>query len=256
MKVLMAILLMVLMIGAAPAFAASDLADENSGYIDGYDDDGNYIGNYTVVDSSDLEDASSEYNNYVNESDQPDDTDNHNFSSSEVSDMPGEGSDHTGELDSSPVVNSTSIDAADDYIIIDSQDVLDILDEDNNYLFDESEVLNQPDEDNIGELNAADQLEGNEFCMITESEIEFEYNELSDLYSLNESIDDDTNELDTEADPLDDQSFEIEAISQIDTNCKPLIVTIVNGLCGVVQATLEGLCNVCMVLGNEFKITF
>ena len=94
MKLWMAIFLVILMIGVTPAFAAdspadqqsatstavkqingdkdvsqvtdsskdmvtsydvSNPADEDSSYIDGYDDDGNYIGNYMVVDPSDDE---------------------------------------------------------------------------------------------------------------------------------------------------------------------------------------------------------
>jgi hypothetical protein len=301
MKILMAILLVILMIGVTPAFAvdssansqtvtstaikgingdigdtsqvtdqsnedvvssfdASDMADGDSGYINGYDEDGNYIGNYTVVDPSNLIDTS---NNQL------DDTDNSIVSSFDVSDMHDEGSDYIDEPDISPVVNSASIDqfdeASDDDYTVDlldtpGEDAIYIEPDVSGYIVDESDVSDQPDEnDSFDELNT-DQLDEDEYYTVTELDIEFEYNELPDVNQLNESPDD-INELNngnyTVIDPSDDQLSESETTSQIDTNvppnCKPLILTIVNGLCGVVQATLEGVGNVCMVLGNELE---
>jgi hypothetical protein len=301
MKILMAILLVILMIGVTPAFAvdssansqtvtstaikgingdigdtsqvtdqsnedvvssfdASDMADGDSGYINGYDEDGNYIGNYTVVDPSNLIDTS---NNQL------DDTDNSIVSSFDVSDMHDEGSDYIDEPDISPVVNSASIDqfdeASDDDYTVDllytpGEDAIYIEPDVSGYIVDESEVSDQPDEnDSFDELNT-DQLDEDEYYTVTELDIEFEYNELPDVNQLNESPDD-INELNngnyTVIDPSDDQLSENETTSQIDTNvptnCKPLILTIVNGLCGVVQATLEGVGNVCVVLGNELE---
>ena len=242
------------------SFDASDMLDENSGYINGYDEDGNYIGNYTVVDPSNLIDTS---NNQL------DDTDNSIVSSFDVSDMHDDGNNYIDEPDISPVVNSASIDqfdeaSDDDYTV----DLLDTPGEDaiyiepnvSGYIVDESEVSDQPDEnDSFDELNT-DQLDEDEYYTVTELDIEFEYNELPDVNQLNESPDD-INELNngnyTVIDPSDDQLSENETTSQIDTNvptnCKPLILTIVNGLCGVVQATLDGVGNVCMVLGNELE---
>ena len=301
MKILMAILLVILMIGVTPAFAvdssansqtvtstaikgingdigdtsqvtdqsnedmvssfdASDMLDEDSGYINGYDEDGNYIGNYTVVDPSNLIDTS---NNQL------DDTDNSIVSSFDVSDMYDEGSDYIDEPDISPVVNSASIDqfdeASDDDYTVDlldapGEDAIYIEPDFSGYVVDESEVSDQPDEnDSFDELNT-DQLDEDEYYTVTELDIEFEYNELPDVNQLNESPDD-INELNngnyTVIDPSDDQLSENETTSQIDTNvptnCKPLILTIVNGLCGVVQATLDGVGNVCMILGNELE---
>ena len=301
MKILMAILLVILMIGVTPAFAvdssansqtvtstaikgingdigdtsqvtdqsnedmvssfdASDMLDEDSGYINGYDEDGNYIGNYTVVDPSNLIDTS---NNQL------DDTDNSIVSSFDVSDMYDEGSDYIDEPDISPVVNSASIDqfdeASDDDYTVDlldtpGEDAIYIEPDVSGYIVDESEVSDQPDEnDSFDELNT-DQLDEDEYYTVTELDIEFEYNELPDVNQLNESPDD-INELNngnyTVIDPSDDQLSENETTSQIDTNvpinCKPLILTIVNGLCGVLQATLDGVGNVCMILGNELE---
>jgi hypothetical protein len=304
MKILMAILLVILMIGVTPAFAvdssansqtvtstaikgingdiedtsqvtdqsnedmvssfdASDMADEDSGYIDGYDEDGNYIGNYDVVDPLNSE----------NMSDQPEDTNNSLVSSFDASNMPDEDSDYIDEPDSSHMVNSASIDQFDedddtefgnDYTI-DSLDTpgedVDYIGHDvNDYIVDESEVSDQPDEnDSFDELNT-DQFDEDEYYTVTELDIEFGYNESFDADQLNESPDD-VDELGngnyTIIDPSDDQLSENETTSQIDTNvptnCKPLILTIVNGLCGVVQATLEGVGNVCAVLENELE---
>ena len=301
MKILMAILLVILMIGVTPAFAvdssansqtvtstaikgingdigdtsqvtdqsnedmvssfdASDMLDEDSGYINGYDEDGNYIGNYTVVDPSNLIDTS---NNQL------DDTDNSIVSSFDVSDMHDDGNNYIDEPDISPVVNSASIDqfdeASDDDYTVDlldtpGEDAIYIEPDVSGYIVDESEVSDQPDEnDSFDELNT-DQLDEDEYYTVTELDIEFEYNGLPDVNQLNESPDD-INELNngnyTVIDPSDDQLSENETTSQIDTNvptnCKPLILTIVNGLCGVVQATLDGVGNVCMILGNELE---
>ena len=305
MKILMAILLVILMIGVTPAFAvdssansqtvtstaikgingdigdtsqvtdqsnedmvssfdASDMLDEDSGYINGYDEDGNYIGNYTVVDPSNLIDTS---NNQL------DDTDNSIVSSFDVSDMHDDGNNYIDEPDISPVVNSASIDqfeeASDEFnddYAVDSVDTpvknADYIGEPDisGYVADESEISDQPDKnDKLDEYNA-DQFGEDEYYTVMELDIEFEYNELPDVNQLNESPDD-IDELNngnyTVIDPSDDQLSENETTSQIDTNvptnCKPLILTIVNGLCGVVQATLEGVGNACMVLGNELE---
>ena len=299
----MAILLIILMVGVTPAFAAdssanpqtvtstaitelnsdikdvsqvtnqsnddvvssfdvSDMVDGDSGYIDGYDDDGNYIGNYDVIDPSN--------SGYM--SDQPEYT-NNPLSSFDASDMPDEDSDYIDEPDNSHVVNSASIDQFDedsddefdDDYTVDSldtpgEDVDYIKSDGSGYITDESEISDQPDgNDSFDELNT-DQLDGDEYYTVTELDIEFGYNESPDADQLNESPDD-INELDngnyTVIDSSDDQLSESETTSQIDTdvstNCKPLIVTIVNGLCGVVQATLEGIGNVCVVLGNELE---
>ncbi|MGB9977702.1 hypothetical protein [Methanobacterium sp.] len=262
MKVLMAVLLVILMIGVTPAFATDSVAykqniaptvvkeinggikcvsqvvaqpdnvinsvsnDASSGYIDGYDDDGNYIGNYAVVDSSDL----------IDTSDNPDGTDNYLVGSFNI---PGEDVNYIDEPDN--MVNSSSMDEFDDNL-----EALDTPDKDTDYIS-ELDESSQPDE-NINELNTDDM--DNEYDVITELDIEFEYNESSGVGELDESLDDDVGELDdgnyTVIDPSDVPSS--ETTSQIDTdvstNCKPLIVTIVNGLCGVVQATLERLGNV------------
>ena len=289
MKVLMAIFLVILMIGVAPAFAVdspadqqtaasttvkqinsgikdvsqvldssnndrvtsfdvSDPEDEDSGYIDGYDDDGNYIGNYTVIDPSDLECISD---------DQPDETDNYAVSSFNI---PGEDIEYIDEPDSNNMVESASMDEFDD-IGNDLLEILDTVDEDAGYL-DELDVSSPSDEDNFDELNADDQLDEDEYDIFTELSIEFGYDGPYDIDQLNESQDDDVNELDngncTVIDssdvPLSEDTSQIS--TNVSTNCKPLIVTIVNGLCGVVQATLEKLGNVCMILGNELETIF
>lgn len=213
------------------SFAVSDPADGDSGYIDGYDDDGNYIGNYMVVDSSD---------------DEPDEMDNYTVSSFN---MPGEDIEYIDEPDSSDIVDSASIDESDDS----GDDLLEITD-----TIDE-DAPNPDENDNFDELNEDDQFDEDGYVIVTELDIEFEDDDSSDVDQLNESLDGDVIDLDdgnyTVIDPADVPSSEIT--SQIDTNvsnnCKPLIVTIVNGLCGVVQATLEGLGNVCMILGNELE---
>ena len=97
--------------------------------------------------------------------------------------------------------------------------------------------------------------------IVTEVDIGSEYSGSFDIDQLNEGLDDNANELDnsnyTVIDPSDNQISD-ETTSQINadvpTNSKPLLLTIVNGLCGVVQATLERVDNVCMVLGNELEI--
>ncbi len=213
------------------SFAVSDPADEDSGYIDGYDDDGNYIGNYMVVDSSD---------------DEPDETDNYTVSSFN---MPGEDIEYIDEPDSSDIVDSASIDESDDS----GDDLLEITD-----TIDE-DAPNPDENDNFDELNEDDQFDEEGYIIVTELDIEFEDDDSSDVDQSNESLDGDVIELDdgnyTVIDPADVPSS--ETTSQIDTNvsnnCKPLTVTIVNGLCGVVQATLERLGNVCMILVNELE---
>ena len=289
MKVLMAIFLVILMIGVAPAFAVdspadqqtaasttvkqinsgikdvsqvldssnndrvtsfdvSDPEDEDSGYIDGYDDDGNYIGNYAVIDPSDLE---------CIPDDQPDETDDYTVSSFNI---PGEDIEYIDEPDSDNMVDSASMDEFDDTgngLL----EILDTVDEDAEYM-DEFDVSSPSDEDNFDELNADDQLDEDEYDIFTELSIEFGYDGPYDIDQLNESQDDDVNELDngncTVIDssdvPLSEDTSQIS--TNVSTNCKPLIVTIVNGLCGVVQATLEKLGNVCMILGNELETIF
>ncbi|WP_424354571.1 hypothetical protein [Methanobacterium sp. MBAC-LM] len=289
MKVLMAIFLVILMVGVAPAFAVDspadqqttasttvkqtnsgikdvsqvldssnndrvtsfdvpDPEDEDGGYIDGYDDDGNYIGNYTVIDPSDLEGISD---------DQPDETDDYTVSSFNI---PGEDIEYIDEPDSDNMVDSASMDEFDDNGN-DLLEILDTVDEDADYL-DEFDLSSPSDEDNFDELNADDQLDEDEYDMFTELSIEFGYDGPYDIDQLNESQDDDVNELDNgnctlidSSDvPLSEDTSQIS--TNVSTNCKPLIVTIVNGLCGVVQATLEELGNVCMILGNELETIF
>lgn len=271
MKLWMAIFLVILMIGVTPAFAAdspadqqaatsttfkqingdkdvsqvidsskdmvtsydvSNPADEDSSYIDGYDDDGNYIGNYMVVDPSD------------------DESDDYTVSSFN---MPGEDIEYIDEPDSSDIVDSASVDESDDDLL----EVADTIDEDTDYTDD---AQSHPDENNnFDELNEDDQFDEDGYNIVTELYIEFGDDDLSDVDQLNESLDGGVGELDdgnyTVVDPADVPSS--ETTSQIDTdvsnNCKPLIVTIVNGLCGLVQATLEELGNVCMILGNELE---
>ncbi len=232
------------------SFDASDLVDEDSGYIDGYDDEG-YIGNYIVVDPSNLADTSD---------DGSDETDDYTVDSF---DIPGEDSDYIDEYDNL-VVNLASIyqfdDSADEFDDdgTDSLDTLNTQYEDvdyidkpdvNDYIVDESDMSSPPNEENIDELN----LNGDEYYIVTELDFELEYGEPFDSDQLNESLD---NKLDTNytADPSDDRLSNGEITPQINTNvstnCKPLIVTIVNGLRGVVLATLEGVCNVLYGIGK------
>jgi hypothetical protein len=230
------------------SFDVPDPEDEDGGYIDGYDDDGNYIGNYTVIDPSDLEGISD---------DQPDETDDYTVSSFNI---PGEDIEYIDEPDSDNMVDSASMDEFDDNGN-DLLEILDTVDEDADYL-DEFDLSSPSDEDNFDELNADDQLDEDEYDMFTELSIEFGYDGPYDIDQLNESQDDDVNELDNgnctlidSSDvPLSEDTSQIS--TNVSTNCKPLIVTIVNGLCGVVQATLEELGNVCMILGNELETIF
>ena len=280
MKLWMAIFLVILMIGVTPAFAAdlpadqqaatstlvkqingdkdvsqvtdsskdmvtsydvSNPVDKDSSYIDGYDDDGNYIGNYMVVDPSD---------------DEPDETDNYTVSSFN---MPGEDIEYIDEPDSSYIVDSASVDESDNGTGDDLLEVADTIDEDTDYAAD---AQSHPDEnDNFDELNEDEQFDEDGYNIVTELDIEFEDDSSSDVDKLNESLDGEVIELDdgnyTVVDPADVPSSEITSQTDTDVsnNCKPLIVTIVNGLCGLVQATLEGLGNVCMILGNELETT-
>ena len=277
MKLWMAIFLVILMIGVTPTFAAdspadqqaatstavkqingdkdvsqvtdsskdmvtsydvSNPADEDSSYIDGYDDDGNYIGNYMVVNPSD---------------DESDETDNYTVSSFN---MPGEDIEYIDEPDSSDIVDSASVDESDNGTGDDLLEVADTINENTDYAAD---AQSHPDENNnFDELNEDDQFDEDGY-IVTELDIEFEDDDSSDVDQLNESLNGGVIELDdgnyTVVDPADVPLS--ETTSQIDTdvsnNCKPLIVTIVNGLCGLVQATLEGLGNVCMILGNELE---
>jgi len=229
------------------SFAVSDPADGDSGYIDGYDDDGNYIGNYMVVDQSDLEDTSD---------DQSDETNDYTVSSFNA---PGEDIEYIDELDDSNMDDSASMDEFDD-TGNDLLEVLDTVDEGTDYLGDVSSPSYE--NDNFDELNANDQFDGDGYYMFAELNIEFGYDGPYDIDQLNESQDEGVNELDKGKSTVIDSSDVplFEDTSQISTNvsanCKPLIVTIVNGLCGVVQATLEELGNVCMILGNELETIF
>ncbi len=280
MKVLMAIFIVILMIGVAPAFAANSPADqqtaaptavkqingniekafqvadpssedimassdesdlEDSDYIDGYDDEGNYIGNYIVVNPS---------------NDEPDEYTVSSFN------MTGDDIDYIDGPDSGNVPASTNIDEFDQYTDEDSLELGNTFDEDDDYTVEFDASTHTDENDNFDELNADDQFDEDGYDIFTELNIEFEDNGLLYIDQLNESQDWDVNELDdgnyAVVDPLDVPSS--EDTSQVDINvstpCKPLIVTIVNGLCGVVQATLQRLGNVCMILGNELETVF
>ena len=281
----MAILFIVLMIGVTPAFAAephadqqtvtsaavkvntdindtSDVSDGDSGYINGYDDDGDYISHYTVVGPSDS--TSDEDGDYVDElDDQSDDAGTAVVSSFGTPDIPDD--DYIDESDD--MINSTGIDedSSDEFDVDDGQigNSNDTVDEsdvsgdysdepDEGYITGELDVSTQPDENNSSDQLPDDQFDESGYYTGTEV-IEYD-----DPYAdqLNEDVD----ELDggnyTVVDSLDQQSGD-DSTSQVDENVsttsKPLIVTIVNGLCGAVQATLEGLGNVCVVLGNELE---
>ena len=289
-KILMAILFIVLMIGVTPAFAAeshadqqsvtsaavkanadindaSDVSDGDSGYINGYDDDGDYIGHYTVVGPSDS--TSDEDSDYVDElGDQSDDADTAVVSSFGAPDISDD--DYIGESDD--MINSTGMDegSGDEFDVIDANQIKDndndAVDEfdvscdyndefdDECYIIGELDMSTQPDENNSFDQLPEDQFDEGGYYAGTDV---IEYDD-SCINQLNEDLDD-VNELDggnyTVVDSLD-QSGD-ESTSQVDENVsatsKPLIVTIVNGLCGAVQATLEGLGNVCVVLGNELE---
>ncbi|OEC88730.1 hypothetical protein A9507_03345 [Methanobacterium sp. A39] len=229
------------------SFDVSDPEDEDSGYIDGYDDDGNYIGNYTVIDPSDLE---------CIPDDQLDETDDYTVSSFNI---PGEDIEYIDELYSNNMADSASMDEFDDEGN-DLLEVLDTVDEGTDYLGDVS--IPSYENDNFDELNANDQFDEDGYDMFTELNLEFGYDGPHDIDQLNESQDEGVNELDngnfTVIDssdvPLSEDTSQIS--TNVSANCKPLIVTIVNGLCGVVQATLEELGNVCMILGNELETIF
>ena len=279
MKIWMAIFLVILMIGVTPAFAADSTADqqtvsstaikqindnnkeiyqvtnsstgdvtafdvsgqvdENKGYIDGYDDDGNYIGEYIVVDPAD---------------NQPDETDNYTVSSFN---MPDENNTkYIDESNSSDMIDSESINNSNNDTGDDLSEVIDTIDE-NDDAFNAS---NHTDENgNFDGLNEDDQFDGDGYNIVTELDIEFEGNDSLDVDQLNESSCDDVNELDngndTVIDPSDVPLSEdtLQIYTNVSNNCKPLIVTIVNGLCGVVQATLKELGNVCVIFGNELE---
>ena len=214
---------------------ASDL--ENSGYIDEYDDDGNYIGNYIWVDSSDLSDTSD---------DELDEIDDYSVSSFNI---PGEYTDYLDEPDNVDTANFEDIDEFNEVNGDVSSEIVNMADGDVSAgLSDEN--------DNLNELNADDQFDGDGYDIFTGLEIEFEDN----VDELNEN--DDVDELDdgncVVFDPSDFPSSEDTSYidTNVSTNCKPLIVTIVNGLCGVVQATLRGLGNVCMICGNTLETIF
>lgn len=240
MKVLTVILLLVLMIGVTPAFAASSPADEqvvastavkganidiknvsseNSGFIDGYDD-GNYIGNYIVVDSSDTSNLPDEI---ADNNDQSDDNVVDLLDRSEDGDIYNV----VGSVDTTNIsdeVNEGYELKYDDYIVINSSDVSDRTDGDNNNT-DES----------------IDDENGN--YRVIESYNEFEYT----FELLNEN--DDADELDGDDYIVIDSSnqlFEDKTASQIDTNVPTftgghLLANLVDELCGVVQSILGGL---------------
>jgi hypothetical protein len=243
MKLLTTILLVVLMIGVTPAFAADSSADqqtvtstavketnsdigdgllvtdqsddgqvdpldETSGYMDEYDDNGDYVGDYVVVDSSDESDISGEDGDYSDESDEG--------SYDQVSDE----SDDIG-----------------DYIVVDSPDMSDQPDDNGDYI----------------DLSTDEQSDDNGDFTAVEIDDEFE---LGDIDQLDESFEGSTDELDEGDYTVIDSNDQSETISQIDTNIsidtgKPLLVTLINELCGVVQCTLEGVDTICAVLGNE-----
>lgn len=280
MKIWMAIFLVILMIGVTPAFAVDSTAnqqtvsstaikqinsnnkeiyqstnsstsdvtafdvssqvDENEGYIDGYDDDGNYIGDYIVVDPAD---------------NQPDETDNYTVSSFN---MPDENNTkYIDEPDSGDMIDSESINDSNNDTGDDSSEVIDTIDE-NDDAFNASSHTDE--NGNFNGLDEDDQFDEDEyFSIITELDIEFEGNDSLDVDQLNESSCDDVNELDngndTVIDPSDVPLSEdtLQIYTNVSNNCKPLIVTIVNGLCGVVQATLKELGNVCVIFGNELE---
>jgi hypothetical protein len=220
MKLLMMILLVVLMVGVTPAFAADSSADqqtvtstavketnsdigdelsvtdqsddivadpsEDSGYIDEYDDNGDYIGNYIVVDSSDASDISEEDGDYSDELNEDNDT------------------------------------------VIDLSDVSD-----------QSNEVNDDYSDELDEIN-------DEF-------------EPGDIDQLDESFDDSIDELGEGNYTVIDSNDQSGTISQIDTDIptdigEPILVTLVNELCGVVRSTLEGVDTICAVLGNELEM--
>ena len=277
MKVLMAVLLVILMIGVTPAFAAdssvnqqtvtstavketsndisdaSDLTGEDSGYIDGYDDDGNYIGQYIVVDPSDYAETSNEDSTNADESDN-----SQMVNSASIDQFDEDNNDEFNADDTNQPDNNG------DYLAVDELNAPDIsdgneFDDSGNYTVNELDVPDQPDENDNYQLTDDNQLDENGDYITTEIYFEFEYNEYPDINHLNEDLDD--NELcDGNYSMIklsNDQLSEGETAPQIDTNvstnCKPLLLTIVNGLCGVVQATLKGVGNVCMVLGNDFE---
>ena len=278
MKIWMAIFLVILMIGVTPSFAADSTADqqtvsstaikqinsnnkeiyqatnsstsdvtafdvsgqvdENEGYIDGYDDDGNYIGDYIVVDPAD---------------NQPNESDNYTVSSFN---MPDENNTKYIDESDSDMIDSESINNSNKDTGDDLSEVIDTIDEN----VDAFNASNHTDEnDNFDGLNEDDQFDEDEYNIVTELDIEFEDNESLDADQLSEGSCDDVNELDNGNDTVIDPSDVLlsEDTLQIDTNvsnnCKPLIVTIVNGLCGVVQATLKELGNVCVIFGNELE---
>lgn len=225
--------------GNVTAFDISGQVNESKGYIDGYDDDGNYIGDYIVVDPAD---------------NQPDETDNYIVSSFN---MPDENNTkYIDKPDNSDMIDSESINNSNNDTGDDLSEVIDTIDEN----ADAFNAPNHTDEnDNFDGLNEDDQFDEDGCNIVTELVIEFEDNDSLDVDQLNESSCDDVNELDNGNDTVIDPSDVLlsEDTLQIDTNvsnnCKPLIVTIVNGLCGVVQATLEGLGNVCVIFGNELE---
>jgi hypothetical protein len=274
MKVLMAILILVLMIGVTPAFAADspadqqviaptavketnndmedglsvtdqpddgqvDPLDETSGYTDGYDDNGDYIGNYIVIDSSDLSGEDGDYSKELDEG-----NDYTVIDSSDISDQSDEVTDdYSDESDESSYnqVNSDESNDIDDYILVDSSDISDQPDDNGDYI----DLLTDEQLDEIGDYAAF------------EIDNEFEPWGIDQLDGSFEDSADESDDGDYIVIDLNDESS--ETISQIDTDLpidtgEPILVTLVNELCGVVQSTLEGVDTICAVLGNELEM--
>lgn len=277
----MAVLLVVLMVGVAPAFAV-DVSSENNGYIAGYDDNGNYTDHYTVMTISDLEDTLDGDTDYIEESDNQLYEDKLTFTSFDTMDVFSEDNDYIDKSDQlensiNPIVNSLEIpggyidefdinntnststgefDEDKDHNLGSDVNPIDLIagnlnidmsegctdePDDGNYL-DELDVSTQSCEnDNFDQLTG-DQLNETEYVG---TEVDTEFNESIDIDRLNESLYNDVGEVNTDYAGVglsNDNLSGCETSIQTNTNCKPLILTIVNGLCGVLKATLEGVC--------------
>jgi len=230
MKVLMAILFIVLMIGVTPAFAANSPADQQAvtsvtdkgnnnsigdvskltnqssntnavdasdisdkeGFIDGYDDNGNYIGHYIVV-----SDTSNSSDGAIGDNDQLDDNVDY------TTDNPSDVSSISDEDD-----NTNDPNVYDLYNVADSISPSD-QSENNGELVDDQSNENVGTVDPSSEYNNVDELDNN-----------------------------------TIINP-DNQSPESETTSQMETNIPTnsghLLVNLVDGLFGTVQTILGGL---------------
>lgn len=274
MKLLIAIVLIVLMIGVTPAFAAISPADQQNAASMSVKDAGTDIGeqsqvtdqsddtdDYIVIDPSNESDTSGEGGDYSDDSgDQLDEGGNYIVvAASDELDTEGENNGYIDELDDQLddngdyiVINSSaeSDTAKDGNYIDDLDDNIDSdqLDNRGNYIARSSDVSNHPDESsNYAEEPADDQLDESSEYTITEVGAESEYI-FESLDELDENLDNTTEALN------DDQSSGSETISQIGINVhathESLIVTLVDRLCGVVQSTLGGVDSICMVLAN------